>query len=393
MTEPDRLTAGSAPLLEMHGIVKTFPGVRALDGVDLDVRAGEVHCLLGQNGAGKSTLIKVLAGAHQPDAGRITWRGEEVAPRQPAGRHEPGHRDDLPGARPGLRPHRRRQHLPGPREVPVRHHPPGGGEQGGVRAAHPARPPRDPAHRRGRFAVGRLAADGQHRPRAVAGREAHRHGRAVRRPGQRGGRAALRRRPRPHRPRRRRRLHLPPAGGDPPDRRPDHRPQGRPHRRHRAARPRDPDPRGHHADDRPRPSSTSSRSGGPRSPPTRPRCSRSRGWACAGSFARRLLQPSAPARSSAWPAWWVRGARRSSRPSSAPAGRPPAPSASAGRSCATATSAARSPPASGSRPRSARARRCCSATPSTATSASPAWPASPAAASSPGAPSGPRPRS
>jgi ribose transport system ATP-binding protein len=67
------------PLLEMQGIVKQFPGVRALDGVDLDVRAGEVHCLLGQNGAGKSTLIKVLAGAHQPDAGRITWRGEEVS--------------------------------------------------------------------------------------------------------------------------------------------------------------------------------------------------------------------------------------------------------------------------------------------------------------------------
>ena len=59
---------GDTPLLEMHGIVKSFPGVRALDGVDLDVRAGEVHCLLGQNGAGKSTLIKVLAGAHQPDA-------------------------------------------------------------------------------------------------------------------------------------------------------------------------------------------------------------------------------------------------------------------------------------------------------------------------------------
>src|SRR3954452_808860 len=62
----------------MHGIVKTFPGVRALDGVDLDVRPGEVHCLLGQNGAGKSTLIKVLAGAHQPDAGTITWLGEQV---------------------------------------------------------------------------------------------------------------------------------------------------------------------------------------------------------------------------------------------------------------------------------------------------------------------------
>ncbi len=66
------------PLLEMHGIVKQFPGVRALDGVDLDVRPGEVHCLLGQNGAGKSTLIKVLAGAHQPDEGHMVWRGEPV---------------------------------------------------------------------------------------------------------------------------------------------------------------------------------------------------------------------------------------------------------------------------------------------------------------------------
>ncbi|SEF23870.1 ribose transport system ATP-binding protein [Amycolatopsis pretoriensis] len=65
-------------LLSVRGIVKTFPGVRALDGVDLDVEPGEVHCLLGQNGAGKSTLIKVLAGAHQPDTGEITWRGEPV---------------------------------------------------------------------------------------------------------------------------------------------------------------------------------------------------------------------------------------------------------------------------------------------------------------------------
>ncbi|KGH47588.1 sugar ABC transporter ATPase [Modestobacter caceresii] len=71
-------TPSATPLLEMHGIVKQFPGVRALDGVDLDVRAGEVHCLLGQNGAGKSTLIKVLAGAHQPDEGRITWDGAPV---------------------------------------------------------------------------------------------------------------------------------------------------------------------------------------------------------------------------------------------------------------------------------------------------------------------------
>ncbi|MEV4531099.1 ATP-binding cassette domain-containing protein, partial [Streptosporangium sp. NPDC049304] len=66
------------PLLLMRGIVKQFPGVRALDGVDLEVLPGEVHCLLGQNGAGKSTLIKTLAGAHQPDEGTITLNGEEV---------------------------------------------------------------------------------------------------------------------------------------------------------------------------------------------------------------------------------------------------------------------------------------------------------------------------
>src|SRR4051812_28416342 len=76
---PTAAARGTAPLLEVHGIVKQFPGVRALDGVDLDVRVGEVHCLLGQNGAGKSTLIKVLAGAHRPDAGAMTWLGEPVS--------------------------------------------------------------------------------------------------------------------------------------------------------------------------------------------------------------------------------------------------------------------------------------------------------------------------
>jgi ribose transport system ATP-binding protein len=76
MTDPNTT---SAPLLEMRGIVKRFPGVVALGGVDLDVRAGEVHCLLGQNGAGKSTLIKVLSASYQPDEGEIRWEGEEVS--------------------------------------------------------------------------------------------------------------------------------------------------------------------------------------------------------------------------------------------------------------------------------------------------------------------------
>jgi ribose transport system ATP-binding protein len=66
-------------LLAVRGVVKEFPGVRALDGVDLSVEAGEVHCVLGQNGAGKSTLIKVLSGAHRPDAGTVEWQGGPVS--------------------------------------------------------------------------------------------------------------------------------------------------------------------------------------------------------------------------------------------------------------------------------------------------------------------------
>ena len=62
----------------MEGITKSFPGVRALRGVDMEVHAGEVLALMGENGAGKSTLIKVLSGAHLPDAGRIAIDGREV---------------------------------------------------------------------------------------------------------------------------------------------------------------------------------------------------------------------------------------------------------------------------------------------------------------------------
>ncbi len=80
---PATTPAPTGALLEMRGIVKHFPGAKALDGVDLDVRPGEVHCLLGQNGAGKSTLIKVLAGAHRPDAGEVLWRGEPLPVTSP----------------------------------------------------------------------------------------------------------------------------------------------------------------------------------------------------------------------------------------------------------------------------------------------------------------------
>jgi rhamnose transport system ATP-binding protein len=73
-----------APLLQLSGIEKSFLAVRALRGVSFDLLPGEVHALLGENGAGKSTLIKVITGAHLPDAGAITLDGKTLGPLTPA---------------------------------------------------------------------------------------------------------------------------------------------------------------------------------------------------------------------------------------------------------------------------------------------------------------------
>jgi len=73
----------SGPLLTMRDVVKAFGASRALDGVSLDLEAGEVHALLGENGAGKSTLMKVLSGAHRPDSGSMTLGGEPYTPKGP----------------------------------------------------------------------------------------------------------------------------------------------------------------------------------------------------------------------------------------------------------------------------------------------------------------------
>ena len=83
MSERDAQAPG-APLLELVDIVKTFPGVRALDGVSMALYPGEVHMLLGENGAGKSSLMKVLYGAYRADGGQIRCEGRPVDIRTPA---------------------------------------------------------------------------------------------------------------------------------------------------------------------------------------------------------------------------------------------------------------------------------------------------------------------
>ena len=80
------------PLLRVSGASKSFPGVRALDGVHLDLRHGEVHAVVGENGAGKSTLMKLLSGIERPDAGDFFLDGEPYTPSSPRHAQELGSR-------------------------------------------------------------------------------------------------------------------------------------------------------------------------------------------------------------------------------------------------------------------------------------------------------------
>ncbi|WP_225755224.1 sugar ABC transporter ATP-binding protein [Actinotalea sp. Marseille-Q4924] len=83
-------TSQVGPVLKVHGLTKRYPGVTALDGVDLEVHAGQVLSLSGANGAGKSTLVKILSGAEQPDAGSIWIDGREVQLESPHAARQAG---------------------------------------------------------------------------------------------------------------------------------------------------------------------------------------------------------------------------------------------------------------------------------------------------------------
>src|SRR3954469_10415797 len=78
------------PLVAAHGIHKQFGGIKALDDVSLDVRPAEIHALVGENGAGKSTLVKIMTGAHRPDAGTVSILGEHVGTLTPEKARELG---------------------------------------------------------------------------------------------------------------------------------------------------------------------------------------------------------------------------------------------------------------------------------------------------------------
>src|SRR4026208_15344 len=75
------------PLLEARAISKSFSGVHALRGASFEVRAGEVHALVGENGAGKSTLLRILTGAETPDSGSLALSGQVVDHLDPTSAH------------------------------------------------------------------------------------------------------------------------------------------------------------------------------------------------------------------------------------------------------------------------------------------------------------------
>ena len=92
--------AGAMLRLELEGITKQYPAVRANDGVSLRVKPGEIHAVLGENGAGKSTLMKIIYGAVRPDTGTVRWNDQPVQGDEPRAGAGAGHQHGLPALQP-----------------------------------------------------------------------------------------------------------------------------------------------------------------------------------------------------------------------------------------------------------------------------------------------------
>ena len=221
------------PVLRLDSVSKTFPGVRALDGVRFDVRPGEVHALLGENGAGKSTLIKIMSGVHQPDAGTLQLDGKPVRFAEPAGGPAGRHRHDLPGAAALPRAHRGREHLRRSCAAAAlgRHR-----LEPDARAAAEILASLDihdlDVGPHGGCPLGREPPAGRDRQGAVAERTRPDHGRADGGPDRGRRRAPVRHRAPAEGPRRGHRLYQPPAGRGLRACRPGHRAARRPACRH-----------------------------------------------------------------------------------------------------------------------------------------------------------------
>ena len=199
----------STPILSMRGVSKSFGPVQVLRGIDFDAYAGQVTALVGDNGAGKSTLVKCIAGTYSIDAGQTVFDGQPVTIHSPRDAAAPGHRDRVPGPRPGRQPRHRPEHVPGPR-AQVR---PGAGRglDGGARRQDPdlAVGAHGEVHApEGLQPVRRPAADrGDRQGRAVEQQGGHPR-RADRGPGRGADRAGAGARPPPGRQRRVRHPHL-----------------------------------------------------------------------------------------------------------------------------------------------------------------------------------------
>ncbi len=159
MTEDAAISTAAA--LQMQGITKRYPGVVANDHIDLDLRRGEIHALLGENGAGKTTLMNVLYGLARPDEGRILMDGQPVEIAGPVRRDRPRNQHGSPAFHAGPGSDRGRERHPRRRDHgQPRLRRPARGEPGGS-ANWPAIRLRPGPGRQGRIPLGRAAAAGR----------------------------------------------------------------------------------------------------------------------------------------------------------------------------------------------------------------------------------------